>query len=134
MHTYPRGTLQEQYFYSCTFKENDYLTVSFPDQTLTLPGIIYRRPQGLRDDLLAVFLLPFSKKVWFCILASLPVVALAIHLATRPLAQLRQCLPARYRPTSRGRAAGLGLSVSPRPRLCRPSIKNKDKVKQKRKH
>ncbi|XP_047482709.1 uncharacterized protein LOC125034786 [Penaeus chinensis] len=105
------------------------LAVSFPSVSTSYggAGIIYRRPQGLRDDLLAVFLLPFSKKVWFCIVASLPVVAFAIQLATRPLSRLRRCLPARHRPTSRGRMTELGQSASLRPR--RGTTKDKDKYK-----
>ncbi|XP_069993487.1 uncharacterized protein [Penaeus vannamei] len=106
------------------------LAVSFPSVSTSYggAGIIYRRPQGLRDDLLAVFLLPFSKKVWFCIVASLPVVALAIQLATRPLSQLRRFLPARHRAASRGRTPELGLSASPRPRRCSTLERDKQEI------
>lgn len=122
---------QEQDFEFRLLNEQHVLLKPFPqlcDGAPALPGIIYRRPQGLRDDLLAVFLLPFSKKVWFCIVASLPVVALAIQLATRPLSQLRRFLPARHRAASRGRTPELGLSASPRPRRCSTLERDKQEV------
>ncbi|XP_068228490.1 uncharacterized protein [Palaemon carinicauda] len=70
------------------------LAVSFPIISTSHggAGIIFRRPPEMANDLLSVFLLPFSLKVWICILVIIPVCAFALHLTMLPRKQIYNLL------------------------------------------
>ncbi|KAK3876532.1 hypothetical protein Pcinc_018693 [Petrolisthes cinctipes] len=83
------------------------LAVSFPRVSTSYggAGIILKRPPSSVQDLLVIYLLPFSTSVWSCVLATVPAAALTITLATCPRQRLRQflfgsCVPSPRQPPS----------------------------------
>ncbi|KAK4301138.1 hypothetical protein Pmani_026704 [Petrolisthes manimaculis] len=93
------------------------LAVSFPRVSTSYggAGIILKRPPTSVQDLLVIYLLPFSTSVWSCVLATVPAAALTITLATCPRHRLRQFLFGSCVPSSPRQPPSYNQKVKGRP-------------------
>lgn len=92
-----------------------YLCIHLPVFPLSVSppsGIILRRPESTATDRLTVYMLPFSSEVWAFLLASIPLAALTMHLATTPRQVLHRRLMSVF---SQFGGGGKRLSASPLP-------------------